>query len=123
MYPKQMLDIYRNVSKLYQLPDIAIVHRMVTEVDDYGGIENSYRILGEYKCRLVFKLEDTRQNGGIVLQDANYKLHLDYDCDLKQNDKVYIKNDTNPSHYFEVISVETATEGLFTNAIVKERFN
>lgn len=123
MYPKSMLDIYRNVSTLYHLPDICIVERFFTEVDNYGGITNEYRKLGEFKCRLVFKLEDTRQNGGIVLQDANYKLHIDYKCDLKQNDRVIFKNDTDKNRYFEVISVETGSDGLFTNAIVKERFN
>lgn len=123
MYPKELLTIYREVAKNYQLPDVGIVKRMVTDVDSYGGISNDYRIVGEYKCRLVFKLEDTRVNGGIVLQDPNYKIHFDYNCDLKQNDKIYIKNDLDENRYFEVISVENATEGLFTNAIVKERFN
>jgi hypothetical protein len=123
MYPKEMLTIYRDAAKLYQLPDTANVYRFVTETDSYGGILNDYRKVAEYKCRLVFKLEDTRVAGGVVLQDPNYKIHLDYNCDLKQNDRIYIKGDLDVNRYFEVISVENATEGLFTNAIVKERFN
>ena len=123
MPPKCLLDIYRNVSEIYHLPDTATVYRMVTETDAYGGVENDYRKLKEYACRLVFKLEDTRQNGGVVLQDATYKIHFPFDADLKQNDKIKIKSDPNCDRYYEIISVEFGSEGLFNNAIVKERFN
>jgi hypothetical protein len=123
MPPKCLLDTYRSVSALYHLPDTATVYRMVTETDEYGGINNDYRKLAEISCRLVFKLEDTRQNGGVVLQDANYRIHFPFSADLKQNDKIVIKNDPECNRYFEIISVESGSEGIFNNAIIKERFN
>jgi hypothetical protein len=123
MPPKCLLDIYRNVSTLYHLPDTATVYRMVTETDTYGGISNDYRKVNDYSCRLVFKLEDTRQNGGVILQDATYKIHFPYSADLKQNDKITIKNDVDCDRYFEIISVEYGSEGMFNNVIVKERYN
>lgn len=123
MTPKCLLDIYRNVSALYHLPDKATVYRMVTETDAYGGVENDYRKVDDYACRLVFKLEDTRQNGGVVLQDANYKIHFPFQADLKQNDKIKLLSDAECSRYFEIISVEFGSDGMFNNAIVKERFN
>jgi hypothetical protein len=123
MPPKCLLDIYRNVSILYHLPDTGSVYRMVTETDAYGGIENDYRKLHDYPCRLVFKLEDTRAAGGVILQDANYKIHFPFLADLKQNDKIKLKSDVDCDRYFEIISVEYGSEGLFNNAIVKERFN
>ena len=123
MPPKCLLDIYRNVSALYHLSDSATVYRMVTETDDYGGISNDYRKLKDYPCRLVFKLEDTRQNGGVVLEDSKFKIHFPFEADLRQNDKIKLKSDYNCDRYFEIISVEYATEGLFNNATVIERFN
>ena len=88
MPPKCLLDIYRNVSEIYHLPDTATVYRMVTETDAYGGVENDYRKLKEYACRLVFKLEDTRQNGGVVLQDATYRRQLIKSLWLSYYDKI-----------------------------------
>ena len=123
MYPSGMLESFRNASKYYQLQDSCEVYRMQTEVDDYGGIENSYRKHAEYKCRLVFKLEDTRPIGGAVLEDGNYKIHLEFSADLKHSDRIFIKNDNLINRYYEVISVETGSDGMFCNAIVKERLN
>jgi hypothetical protein len=123
MPPKCLLDIYRNVSALYHLSDTGTVYRMVTETDDYGGVVNDYRKLKDYPCRLVFKLEDTRQNGGVVIEDSKFKIHFPFEADLKQNDKITLKSDYDCRRYFEIISVEYATEGLFNNATVIERFN
>lgn len=120
------LNQLRDVAKNYQLTDKCIILRQSTEMDTYGGVEENYRVLGEYPCRFILQSRESnvRLSGGSINLHAEYDVILPNEVILLQTDLIKKKNDPYDKRTFEIIKTDNAmSDGLFSTISVKERMD